>query len=294
MTVTSTLRRTVLTVTSAGLLCALLPGAALAGPTAVGQVVALSGAVQAMAPGADPRTLSCNDTLYEGETLATSPGARVGILFQDVYAQLDTDSQLAVSGQSGGPELKVVSGAVRIVDTRIDSDAPLYVIATPHFSAQGRGGDTEVWVSSATGQSQSRICAREASVRISGTASTRVEAGTCVLATSGAMQPSASESKPSIGLAGTSACAPEFDPVAARFTPYDVAAPPFGLQDFPNVLAADAAPRDPCDQPGSGCSRDFPMPRNAPPEPPRSEPDYVDPDPDFGGCPPGAICNGPS
>jgi hypothetical protein len=118
------------------------------------------------------------------------------------------------------------------------------------------------------------------------------KAGTCVLASPDAVMSAASDDEPSIGLAGASACAPEFDDVAARFTPHDVAAPPFGLLDFPDVLAGDAAPRDPCDAPGSGCSGAFPMPREAP-APPRTEPDFVDPDPDFGGCPPGAICNGP-
>jgi ferric-dicitrate binding protein FerR (iron transport regulator) len=97
-------------------------------------------------------------------TLTTSKGGRVGILSQDVYVQLDIDTQLAVRSQSGGPELRVVSGAVRIVDTRLEADAPRFVIATPHFSAAGRGGDTEVWVSAAAGQNQSRICAHEASV----------------------------------------------------------------------------------------------------------------------------------
>jgi hypothetical protein len=102
--------------------------------------------------------------------------------------------------------------------------------------------------------------------------------------------PAESAPEPSIGLAGAAACDVEFGDLAARFTPTDVAVPPFGLLDFPDVLAGPASPRDPCDDPAGACGREpAPLPprRLTPPSPP--PPQFLDPDP-IEPCAPGAIC----
>jgi hypothetical protein len=280
MRLTSAFREVVGSVALAGLLGAFCAGGALASPAAVGQVVAVSGAVQAAAPGEEPRTLACNDWLYEGETLMTSGGARVGILSQDVYAQLDTSTRLLTVIREGVPEFRVVSGAVRIVDTRIASEGRRYVIGTTRGYASGLGGDIEVWAVPSPGEGHWRVCNREAPLRISVAASALGEEGDCALLTADGFSPAESAPAPTIGLAGEAVCPTEFGDVAARFTPTDVAAPPFGLLDFPDVMPGPASPRDPCDDPAGGCGFDFARP----------EPPFGQIPPDTGGCPPGAIC----
>ena len=188
----SSIREVMVALALAGLTGAVFAGGALAEPASVGQVVALSGAVQAAAPGQEPRTLSCNDSVYEGEVLSTSEGARVGILSSEIYAQLDTGARLALGSSEGVPAFRLVSGAARIVDTRVDTDALAFQIATPHASASGLGGDVEIWLVERPGESHSRICSRGAPVRVSGAEQPLGEEGESATATAEGVSPAGS------------------------------------------------------------------------------------------------------
>ena len=56
----------------------------------------LLGQATAGRSGAAPRALACGDPVYQGERVSTGPESRVGLLRDDVYAQLDTASTVAV------------------------------------------------------------------------------------------------------------------------------------------------------------------------------------------------------
>ncbi|MAE96190.1 MAG: hypothetical protein CL910_16165 [Deltaproteobacteria bacterium] len=218
----------------------------------VGRVVAMNGSVHAQRAGEEPRTLSCNDVVHACETVITSGDSRVGVLASsDVYAHLETDSQLQI-GQSGDlPTLALHAGGVRVVDTRSEG-APGIPFSTPHLATETGKADTEFWVSS-----------------------------------TGTQEPTG----PTIDVGNAPSCELQ---AAAFFTPLDVAAPPFGFEVFPDILAANDFRRGACEV-GGACGADpTPIPPVVPPRGgPRPTPSVLlDLDPD-GGCGPGVPCEEP-
>ncbi len=231
----------------------------------VGQLVAVSGAVHARTADGRLRSLACDDVLRACETLVTSPGARAGLLAQDVYAEVTPDTRVRVGLREGLPEFYVQSGGVRLVDAREGGGAPLEV-GTPHGSGRATGADSEWWVRFEGGAGETRVCAHERDVALqplSGAGGTAA-AGRCAVLDTGGVH-LAEGADPTIAIAAALTC--DFD-VAGELSPTDVAAPPFGFGAFPDVLAADAFQRSPCDDPGSGCRGPVtPTPTPTPPPP---------------------------
>lgn len=162
------------------------------------------------------------------------------------------DSWVALNGSAGAPELFVQRGAVRTTDARSAGAAPVR-LAARDLAASASGADLEL----SAGDAGSRLCAYDGSAA--------VDAG-----------PSARKLEPSVGLDAPGFCGFEVA-LDDQLTPGDVAAPE--LFAFPGGEPASDIPRDPCDEPGSGCNggRDFP---------------FDDPDPVPGCDGPGVSCGG--
>jgi len=229
----------------------------------VAMVVALAGAVYAQEPGGERRSLACDDVVHACDTVITSEGARVGLLSRDVYAQFDVDTRIQVSvTEDDVPDLRLASGGVRMIDARPVTATP-YRLTTPHFSVQGAGGDTELWVRLRGGAVETRLCNHEAPVEIVGAPGGPATAasGTCADGGTGALAFGPGVA-PSIDVAEPLSC--DFQ-VALDLTPTDVAAP--FLSSFPGVGEAEVFRREPCDI--GGCPPDLiPPPIDPPPGPP--------------------------
>lgn len=228
----------------------------------VGHVVAKAGAVHAQSPDGEPRSLSCNDVIRACDTIITSPGARIGVLTGEVYAQVDMGSRLQIGSAGDQPSLMLRSGALRVIDAR-GTDAVAIPLSTPHLATRALGTDTELWVTDA---GSTRLCNHLASLQVKGHQggdSLDVAAG-CV--ESGGHGVSAqAPSSPSIDVQDTPSCEVE---IAGMFTPLDVAAPQFGFASFPDVGAADNFGRGACE--ASNCpNRVTPTPNPTPRRTPR-------------------------
>ncbi|MBW2394097.1 MAG: hypothetical protein JRG95_07485 [Deltaproteobacteria bacterium] len=231
----------------------------------VGHVVAKSGSVHAQSPGEEPRALSCNDVIHACETILTSPGSRVGVLTNGVYAQIDMGSRLQIGADGEGNALILHAGGLRVIDARGD-DAVAMQVTTPHLAAQTLRSDTEFFVSDA---GSTRICNHNESVQITGHGGAEPVGMTTGCAESGGHGVSEqAHAEPSINVQDTPSCEVE---IAGLFTPTDVAAPQFGGAVFPDVGAADKFRRDACE--ASNCpNRVTPTPivttRSTPRRPP--------------------------
>ena len=274
--------------------------ASCGGDGAVARVVALSGAVHAQAPGGDPRALSCNDQVNACDTIITSPGARVGLMSQDVLAHVDTDTRLQIGTQNDAPDLFVRSGALRVIDTRA-SDASNYRVNTPHVSAAGTQGDTEVFVGIQQALARTRVCNHDRDVQLTGASGQvlNAAAGSCAVAAAGAALQSAPGSAPSIDTTSASPCALELASLVGLLGPDVAQGPPFGLPGFPGVGAPNNFQRGQCDNPGSGCGGSVtptpPPTVTPPPSPPRRPPSRniaIDPVPIAPCGAPGFGCGG--
>src|SRR5688572_20949030 len=71
------------------------------GDAQVGQVVAVSGAAHAQAPGQASRGLACDAPLRACEELVTEPGASISFLSGDVLVRVGGGSRVAVAGSEG-------------------------------------------------------------------------------------------------------------------------------------------------------------------------------------------------
>jgi hypothetical protein len=257
-------------------------GGASAEPQSVGQVVALRGDAWAKRPGEEPRNLTCNEQIADGETVWTSEGARVGIRTFGVYTQLDVGSEVRFGITRGiegeAPDLALSRGGVRVVDARSKLDAPRLHVEAPDIEFLARGADTEAVVSTRDGRPATRVCELDHFVQVGRTSdSPWVSPGECAEAGNGGVALSPGPQEPTIGVGGADPC--DLDLLAAvseLFDPRDVAAPP-GLVPFPDRPPADPNPRDPCDDPGSGCANL----RELPPAPPTT-PVFIDPGPGEG------------
>ncbi len=211
----------------------------------VGQIVAVSGSVQAHAPGQPPRALGCDDVLA-CEEIETAPGASASLLSGEVLVRIGGDSRVGLNGSEGAPELFVERGAVRSSDARSAGAAPVRLVSRD-LAASASGADLELQASDA---GPSRLCAFDGSAAVDAGPSARtLGAGQC-LATQGGVATFAAAGDPSVGLEAPGFCSFEVA-LDDQLSPGDVAAPPLFL--FPGGYPAADIVRDPCDVPGSGC-----------------------------------------
>ncbi len=239
----------------------------------VGRVVATSGSVHAQSPGSDPRSLSCNDVIHACETVITSPGARVGLMSGDVYAHLDSDSQLQIGRDGDLPKLLLRSGNMRLIDAR-ESGAPAIAVSTPHLSTRAQETDTEMFINA---DANTRVCNHLGSVDVAATAGgAPLSLGASCAVSNGIDVSAGAASAPSLDVQDAPQC--EFQ-IANLFTPTDVASPDFGLAAFPGSDPAGNFLRDPCEASGCGVRVAPPPPTGNPPPPGRSPKIIIDPDP---------------
>jgi hypothetical protein len=218
------------------------------GDAPVGQVVAVSGAAHAHAPGQAPRSLACDDALRACEEIVTEPGASLGFLSGDVLVRVGGGSRVALRGSEGAPDLFVHNGSVRSTDGRSAGAAPVR-LTTRDLAASAVGADAEL-DTSASGPS--RLCAYDGSAVVEAGASSRtVGAGQCLAAQGGGVASFAAAGDPSLGLDAPGFCAFEVA-LDDSLAPGDVAAPPVAI--FPGGDPAGDIRRDPCDEPGAGCN----------------------------------------
>jgi hypothetical protein len=267
-------------------------------PDVMATVVSLRGDVFAQAPGDEPRRLGCNDFIRRDETVTTTLGSRLAVLGRDVYTTLSDRTEVRFGEtRAQTPHLFVAAGRIRVVDARPEGETAAIHLATPHAKALTTGTDTDVTVVIEEIDVRSEFCERGRALRIeleAGEQSVVAEPGQCAEARPSNLRVGARTREP-LGVGGDSVC-DVIGNVADLFTPADVAAP--AVAGFPGPLSVGGLPRQPCDDPGSGCGRipqpppPQPPPRRPPPRPP-SEPPVVDPGLGFDApfCPPGASCN---
>lgn len=252
----------------------------------VGQVLALVGEARAVAPDGRVRRLHCFDRVHEGEIVYTKGGSRVGLLSAELYAQLDPGANVAYGeAERGIPRLRILDGSVRFVDTRPGGAGPKLRVETPEGRMSSLGSDMRVAVERrAEARESTQVCESASPVEIARFRPTdaieRTDAGQCTLVSSaGTIERAARRPEREVALAGADAC--QFDSlgtIAARLSPADVAAPPIAIADFPARDPAAAADRDPCDDPGAGCSvASATAPTSEPPPPVQQAPDQDPP-----------------
>ncbi len=217
------------------------------GDAPIGQVVSVAGAAHAQAPGEAPRSLACDDALRACEEIVTAPGASLGFLSGDVLVRVGGDSRVALAGAEGAPNLFVHQGAVRSTDGRSAGAAPVK-LGTRDLAASASGADAELSVGAA---GPSRLCTYAGSAAVEAGATSRtLAAGQCLAAEGGGVASFAAVGEPALGLEAPGFCAFEVA-LDDSLTP-SVGAPPADI--FPGGDPADDVPRDPCDEPGSGCN----------------------------------------
>jgi hypothetical protein len=212
------------------------------GNAPVGQVVAVSGTASS-----GGRGLACDDPLRACEDLVTGPGSSIAFLSGDVLVRVGPDSRVAMDGAEGAPKLFLHDGSVRSTDGRAAGAAPVRLV-TRDLAASASGADAEL---STGGGKPAQLCAFEGSALVEAGASSRsLPAGQCFAAQDRGIA-SFAAAAPSLGLEAPGFCA--FDvALDDSLAPGDVAAPP--LDVFPGGDPVDDVPRDPCDEPGAGCS----------------------------------------
>lgn len=235
----------------------ILPRAANAAPAAVGEVTSISGAVSAVRGGDAPRALQCGDSVFEGESVVTAPGAGAGLLLgSDLLATLGESSSLALARTPAGtPDATLARGSVRVIDAR-ESAAPAR-LAAGNAAAQVRGGDSEAFVLAEKAGGYAMFCEWDAPLAVERGRERRTAAPEeCVIAKPHEPLYSA-KAHPERMSAGPDGCPPRAVAEVARHFPpetaIDVAAGPpapfsSGLTDPPDFV------RMPCDVPGSVCA----------------------------------------
>ncbi len=257
--------RTALALTLSLALCA----AAHAAPTA--EVVALEGRATA-----DAAPLSLGDPIAAGSTIRTGTDGKVGILANDVYVQLDPQTVVLLERDSNDRvKLSLQEGRARIIDTR--GGGTPGALRIDDSTAVIAGGDSEVYVLNEKAGRYAMFCNWTGPVQVTrDPKSLNADPGNCVLSKPREPLYAAKGHDHQIPLLPLPYDAVLFDAPANHFDTTDVAAGPpgFGFGDPVNPLEIN---RDPCDTPGSGCSRGVGL-------------TVVEPPPDGGGCAPGVVC----
>jgi hypothetical protein len=140
------MRRNILSLSLLGLTMALCgAGAAYAADDALGRVNSVTGQATAQRPGEEPRPLACGDPVYSDDTLRTAPGARVGVMLDDVATHLDAATQVKLGRTAESqPAATLEVGKVRMIDPR-DAGAPARLAALDAH-ADVVGNDAEAYV----------------------------------------------------------------------------------------------------------------------------------------------------
>jgi hypothetical protein len=247
-----------------GLLIALLgsglggfSSAAASSNLGIGRVLVLVGSAYVEAPDWERRPLACGDLVPNGEPVVVARGARLGVMLDEVYAQVDEGSRLTFGlTQDGAPNVVLQSGRVRVLDTRVDETSPRYRLSTPHVAGWGLGTDSEAYVLIEKAAVYSMLCEWTKEIGVARRDRKEVllaAPGECVVAKprEPLYKARAHETRIALARNGTCAAGPILGPVAARFSPVDVAAapPPSGLLP----PAPPAFRREPCEAADPGC-----------------------------------------
>jgi len=238
------------------------------------EVVALQGKATA-----DAATLSVGDPIVVGSVIRTGADSKVGILADDIYVQLDPQTAVKLERDDAGhTKLTLSEGRARIIDTRGGGEPG--ALRIDNADSVIAGGDSEVYVLNEKAGRYAMFCNWTGPVQVTrDPKSLRAEPGNCVLAKPHEALYAAKGHDHQIPLLPLPYDAVMFDPPANHFDTTDVAAGPpgFGFGDPVNPIDMQ---RDPCDRPGSGCSKTAGF-------------TVVEPPPDTGGCAPGVICTPP-
>lgn len=214
-------------------LLSVAPLAAAAEPAVVGHVVSVSGTAYAEAPGGARHSLACGDAVRAGDLITTGEDGRVGVLADDVYAQIDSSSAARFDvAADHAPDVALQKGRARLFGSATDA-AARHHFETPQASSStsSAGGDTEGYVLSEKAGAYSMLCewGKPLDVKRIGKSDTLVaQPGECAIAKPHEPLYAAKAHEQRIPLAGEAACpAGELIGKAAdRFNVADVSAPP--------------------------------------------------------------------
>ncbi|MEZ4216534.1 MAG: hypothetical protein R3E88_08655 [Myxococcota bacterium] len=254
-----------------GALIVLAQQALAADGAEVARVVGIRGAVSVQSPGEAARPLGYDGVVRDGDTVATSAGAGVGLLAGSHYVGLDEGTTATIGrAANGAPEVQVATGRARVLDSGDGAPARLGAGA---LLAANAGGDTDAFAFAEKGGLVSMICPTEGPV----TAARGGEAltpgpGDCAVAKAGEpLYPAKAGHDPLELLAQLDGFDPATSPVAMLGRPL----PPVALGLGPTTTLATSVdpfggdPRLPCDSPAQ-CAAAVTPP--APPNPPVNPP----------------------
>jgi hypothetical protein len=206
-----------------------------------GQLVSLSGDATAVDACGNARRIACGSRLFNGETVATGPGATAGVMVGDVMTLVGPDSAAKVGlTRDGTAEVSLERGSARVIDPR-ESGAPVHLRAG-QLSAAFVGNDAEARIDGPT----ARLCGWEDPLLVEGSGAVRCDDSRASASTISVASPGTApgattcEARPAIT---TLAHLVPLPPVAAG--------PPGTGPTLPDVQ--NRPPRSPCDNPGSGC-----------------------------------------
>ena len=113
----------------------------------IGHAVGVSGDVVVEGQDGVRRPVVCGEPLYENDRVLTLAGGRASILAGDVYAQIAAESDLRLARTAAGaPDIAVLQGRVRLIDTELPGGGAPHRISTPDAEIIADGGDTEALV----------------------------------------------------------------------------------------------------------------------------------------------------
>jgi hypothetical protein len=235
----------------------LIPGAVAADETPVGEVTALSGQVSAVREGGTPRPLACGDSVYEGESVVTSPGSGAGLLLgDDLLATVGEASSLRLGRTSAGtPDATLQKGAVRVIDAR-QSQSPAR-LAAGTAAARVEGGDSEAYLLAEKAGGYAMFCEWDSPLAVErGNESRTASPEQCVIAKPDEKlyvaqaheerMPAGPDGCPPSGIAALGPHFPDAADVAAGPPQVAFSAAPDGLPSFSMM---------PCEDPGVSCQQ---------------------------------------
>jgi hypothetical protein len=235
------------------------PVSAMAGD-AVGEVTSATGSVVATAPDGTERTLSCGDSIFDGDTLSTGADSNVGVLSGDFLTQVP-DSSAVRFGQTGegAPDATLERGRVRIIDVREDGTTAR--LAAGDAEVRVVGNDAEAYLLSEKTGGYAMFCEWDAPLDVARNGERKLaDPNECVIAkpheplyvaqAHDARIPASDVETCPLDLGSLASTDPHFSPIDSR----DVAAPPPSLAWSNPAQPPGPPPRNPCEVPGSICS----------------------------------------